>query len=128
MTAMKHGTAVRLMTSSGETMAMPETRIVTPASGDIVRPRAPSGMRGPPRPGMVMPEGFGVRGHGFVEGLGGRVAGTGDDAHDPRTDGAAPTGEFIGILQGGDGGVDEAVARRPAANTPAAMMMPMTSA
>ena len=52
-------------------------------------------------------EGFGVRGHSFVEGLGGSVAGTGDDAHDPRTEGAAPTGEFVGVLKGGDGGGNE---------------------
>ena len=48
-----------------------------------------------------------MRGHGFVEGLGGSVAGTGDDAHDPRAEGAAPAGEFVGVLKGGDGGVNE---------------------
>ena len=54
-----------------------------------------------------------MRGHGFVEGQGRGVAGTGDDAHDPRTQRTAPTGVFVGVLKRIDADVDEASGAEP---------------
>jgi uncharacterized membrane protein len=48
-TEMKHGIAVRLATSIGLAIAIPQTTIIAPATGEDVRPRAPAKKAKPPK-------------------------------------------------------------------------------
>jgi len=56
ITPMKHGTIVRLATSTGLAIAIPATTIMAPAIGEDVRPKAPDKKAKAPKCGMSMPK------------------------------------------------------------------------
>ena len=116
--------AERLTISIGDTPAIPATRISPPQSGELNRPKEPDITARYPREGMVIPNCWAC---GVTASLNAKAAASPEPVRAPRTKGPTEPpilAQAFEVVRAWTRRSIRPEALRPAAKTPAAMMMP----